>query len=42
MLALVFVLAADALRRRRLTRKDCAAAAETIATVVLDGCCPRR
>ena len=34
-------LAADTLGKQRLTRKDFAAAAETIAGVVLDGCCPR-
>ena len=35
-------LAADTLCRRRLTRRDFAAAAQTITSVVLDGCCPRR
>ena len=35
-------MAAHTLQERRLTRRDYAAAAETIATVVLDGCCPRR
>ena len=35
-------LAADTLGKRRLTRKDFAAAAETISTIVLDGCYPRR
>ena len=34
-------LAADTLGKQRLTRKDFADAAETIATIVLDGCCPR-
>ena len=33
---------ADTLGKRRLTRKDYAAAAETIARGVLDGCYPRR
>ena len=35
-------LAADTLGKRRLTRRDFTDAAETIATVVLDGCCPPR
>ena len=35
-------LVADTLGKRRLTRRDFADAAETIAAVVLDGCRPRR
>ena len=33
------MLAADVLNRRRLTRKDFDAAAETMTRVILDGCC---
>ena len=33
------VLAADVLEKRRLTRKDFDAAAETMTRVILDGCC---
>ena len=32
-------LAADVLEKRRLTRKDFDAAAETMTRVILDGCC---
>ena len=35
-------LAADTLGKRWLTRRDYAAAAQTITSVVLDGCRPRR
>ena len=33
-------LAADVLQKRRLTRRDFDAAAETMIRVILDGCCP--
>ena len=33
------MLAAGVLNRRRLTRKDCDAAAETMTRVILDRCC---